>query len=175
MAVLRTPQKGQRDLLNLPVIGRFLRWKHARTSMQAVLLAVSALILYDGFWGPQLASKNLAGVLPWVHWRGFVVLALLVAGNLFCMACPFMLPRRLAKKLLPANRLAQVHPQQVAGNRRAFGLLLGVRGLRPLGEPVAYRLGGAYVLCRRLCDRRHLPRRSFLQVRLSHRTVPLRP
>ena len=104
MAVLRTQQKGQRDLLNLPVIGRFLRWKHARTSMQAVLLAVSALILYDGFWGPQLAPKNLAGVLPWVHWRGFVVLALLIAGNLFCMACPFMLPRRLAKKLFPANR-----------------------------------------------------------------------
>ena len=104
MAVLRTQQSKQRDLLDVPVLGRFLRWKHARTSLQAVLLALSALILYDGFWGPQLAPKNLAGVLPWVHWRGFVVLALLIAGNLFCMACPFMLPRRLAKKLLPANR-----------------------------------------------------------------------
>ena len=121
MAVLRTPQEGQRDLLNLPVIGRFLRWKHARTSMQAVLLAVSALILYDGFWGPQLASKNLAGVLPWVHWRGFVVLALLIAGNLFCMACPFMLPRRLAKKLLPANR---PWPKFIRSKWLAIGLLL---------------------------------------------------
>lgn len=104
MAVSRTQLKKQRDLLDVPVVGRFLRWKHARTCLQAVMLAVSALILYDGFWGPQLAPKNLAGVLPWVHWRGFVVLALLIAGNLFCMACPFMLPRRLAKKLLPANR-----------------------------------------------------------------------
>ena len=121
MAVLRTPQNGQRDLLNLPVIGRFLRWKHARTSMQAVLLAVSALILYDGFWGPQLASKNLAGVLPWVHWRGFVVLALLIAGNLFCMACPFMLPRRLAKKLLPANR---PWPKIIRSKWLAIGVLL---------------------------------------------------
>ena len=121
MAVLRTPQNGQRDLLNLPVVGRFLRWKHARTSMQAVLLAVSALILYDGFWGPQLASKNLAGVLPWVHWRGFVVLALLIAGNLFCMACPFMLPRRLAKKLLPANR---PWPKIIRSKWLAIGVLL---------------------------------------------------
>ena len=121
MAVLRTPQNGQRDLLNLPVIGRFLRWKHARTSMQAVLLAVSALILYDGFWGPQLASKNLAGVLPWVHWRGFVVLALLIAGNLFCMACPFMLPRRLAKKLFPANR---PWPKFIRSKWLAIGVLL---------------------------------------------------
>ena len=31
---------------------------------------------------------NLAGVLPWIHWRGLLILALLVAGNFFCMACP---------------------------------------------------------------------------------------
>ena len=47
---------------------------------------------------------NLAGVLPWTHWRALVVLALLLAGNVFCMACPFMLPRELAKRLLPARR-----------------------------------------------------------------------
>ncbi len=121
MAVLRTKQKNQRDLVDLPVVGRFLRWKHARTSMQAVLLVVSALILYDGFWGPQLAPKNLAGVLPWVHWRGFVVLALLIAGNLFCMACPFMLPRRLAKKLFPANR---PWPKFLRSKWLAIGVLL---------------------------------------------------
>ncbi|MCY4436824.1 MAG: FesM [Chloroflexi bacterium] len=121
MAVLRNQQTRQRDLLNVPVVGRFLRWKHARTSMQAVLLAVSALILYDGFWGPQLAPKNLAGVLPWVHWRGFVVLALLIAGNLFCMACPFMLPRRLAKKLFPADR---PWPTFIRSKWLAIGVLL---------------------------------------------------
>ena len=121
MAALRTQPSPQRDLLNLPVVGRFLRWKHARTSLQAVLLVLSALILYDGFWGPQLAPKNLAGVLPWVHWRGFVVLALLIAGNIFCMACPFMLPRRLAKKLLPANRS---WPKLMRNKWLAIGVLL---------------------------------------------------
>ncbi len=121
MAALRTQQSRQRDLLNVPVVGGFLRWKHARTSMQAVLLAVSALILYDGFWGPQLAPKNVAGVLPWVHWRGLVVLALLIAGNLFCMACPFMLPRRLAKKLFPANR---PWPKVMRSKWLAIGVLL---------------------------------------------------
>ena len=44
---------------------------------------------------------NLAGVLPWIHWRGLVVLGLLAAGNLFCMACPFTLPRTLARRWLP--------------------------------------------------------------------------
>ena len=29
---------------------------------------------------------NLAGVLPWIHWRGLLILGLLAAGNVFCMA-----------------------------------------------------------------------------------------
>jgi len=47
---------------------------------------------------------NLAGVLPWIHWRGLLILSLLAAGNLFCMACPFLLPRTLARRWLPAGR-----------------------------------------------------------------------
>lgn len=97
-------RQGGWDLLKAPLLGPFLRWRHARTTLQLLLLAVAVLVITDGLWGPQLAPKNMAGILPWVHWRGFVALALLVFGNLFCMACPFMLPRRLAKKLFPATR-----------------------------------------------------------------------
>jgi polyferredoxin len=95
---------GARDLLHMPVVGRFLRWRHARSLLQTLCLALAVVILLDGLFGPQIAPRNLAGILPWVHWRGFVVLGLLVAGNLFCMACPFMLPRRLAKRFFPASR-----------------------------------------------------------------------
>jgi ferredoxin len=94
---------GGHDLLRAPLLGAFLRWRHARSVLQLVLLAVAILVVTDGIWGPQLAPKNMAGILPWIHWRGLVALALLVAGNLFCMACPFMLPRRLAKRFLPAD------------------------------------------------------------------------
>ena len=55
---------------------------------------------------PQVGPMNLAGVLPWIHWRGLVILALLVGGNLFCMTCPFLLPRTLARRWLPAGQLA---------------------------------------------------------------------
>ncbi len=92
------------DLTRVPVLGRFLRWKHARTTLQIPLLLLSAVIIADGLFGPDLAPQNAAGVAPWVQWRGLVVLALLLVGNLFCMACPFMLPRRLAKALFPASR-----------------------------------------------------------------------
>ena len=49
------------------------------------------------------------------------MLALLIAGNIFCMACPFMLPRRLAKKLLPADR---PWPQVIRNKWLAIGVLL---------------------------------------------------
>jgi ferredoxin len=92
------------DLLRAPLLGTFLRWRHARTAAQAVLLLLAVLIVLDGLTGSPIAPRNLAGVLPWVHWRGLVALALLIGGNLFCFGCPFMLPRRLAKRLFPARR-----------------------------------------------------------------------
>ena len=79
------------------MLGRFLRWRYARVFLQLPLLVLAALIVFDGFSGPPIAAMNLAGVLPWIHWRGLVVLGLLASGNIFCMACPFMLPRALAR------------------------------------------------------------------------------
>ena len=58
----------------------------------------------DGLTGPQLAPKNLATVLGWLHYRGLLMAGLLVAGNLFCMACPFMLMRNLARRFVRPGR-----------------------------------------------------------------------
>ena len=74
-----------------------------RRIAQAMMLFIACAIVLDGFLGPRMAPMNLAGALPWIHWRGLVILALLIAGNFFCMACPFMLPRELAKRILPAR------------------------------------------------------------------------
>jgi cytochrome c oxidase assembly factor CtaG/polyferredoxin len=91
------------DLLRVPLLGRFLKWRHARLCLQLPLLLVAGLIIYDGLRGPQVGAMNLAGVLPWIHWRGLVVVGLLAAGNVFCTACPFLLPRTLARRWLPAG------------------------------------------------------------------------
>jgi len=96
------------DLLRMPLIGPLLRWKHNRTAAQFVLFALAAVIIIDGLLGSPLAAKNMATVTAWVHYRGLVVLALLLAGNLFCAACPFVLPRKLAKWLgRPTRRWPQ--------------------------------------------------------------------
>jgi len=91
------------DLLRVPGVGRFLRWRHSRLSLQLVTTCLAGLLIVDGLFGTQVAAMNLAGVLPWVHWRAFVILALLVAGNVSCMACPFLVPRTLARRWLPAR------------------------------------------------------------------------
>lgn len=93
------------DVLRLPLVGRLLRWRWGRLVVQSVLLVLALAMLYDGFAGPQQAARNLATVGAWVHYRGLVVIALLLVGNLFCMGCPFTLPRTLAKRLsLPSRR-----------------------------------------------------------------------
>jgi cytochrome c oxidase assembly factor CtaG/ferredoxin len=92
------------DILRAPLLGRVLRWRHARLVFQVPLLLLAGLIVYDGLRGPTIGAVNLAGVLPWIHWRGLVVLGLLTVGNVFCMACPFLVPRTLARRWLPQGR-----------------------------------------------------------------------
>ena len=86
------------DLLQVPVIGTFLRWRHARTFLQVPLLVLSVVMIFHGLFGPAVAPKNLATVLTWLHFRGLLVILILCAGNLFCLACPFMLVRNLARR-----------------------------------------------------------------------------
>jgi ferredoxin len=88
------------DLLRVPVIGPFLQWRHSRTILGIPLLAVSLVMILQGLVGPSLSPKNLATVLTWVHFRGALVLAILCAGNLFCLACPFMLARNAMRRFV---------------------------------------------------------------------------
>jgi cytochrome c oxidase assembly factor CtaG len=92
------------NLLHVPLLGRFLRWRHARLAIQIPLFVAAGVLIFDGLHGPQVGPLNLAGVLPWIHWRGLVILGLLALGNVFCMACPFLVPRTLARRWLPQGR-----------------------------------------------------------------------
>lgn len=88
------------DILSIPLLGTALKSRYGRLILQIPLAILAILMVYDGIVSADIpASRNLATVLPWVHYRGLIVLILLLAGNLFCMGCPFMIPRTLAKKL----------------------------------------------------------------------------
>lgn len=92
------------DLLHIPLLGRLLRARYGRLLLQVPLGLIALLIFYDGLTGPQLAPMNSATVLAWVHYRGLILVVLLLAGNLFCSGCPFTLPRTLARRLSLAGR-----------------------------------------------------------------------
>jgi ferredoxin len=92
------------DLLRVPVVGRILGWRHARTLLQVPLLIISVAMVLHGLFGPTLAPKNLATTLSWVHFRGALVLILLLAGNFFCLACPLMLSRNIARRFFQPRR-----------------------------------------------------------------------
>jgi len=108
------------DLLSLPLIGSVLRWPHFRRSVQAVMFLLAIIVVADGLFGPQMGAMNLAGVLPWTHWRGLSVIALLAMGNVFCMACPFNFVRDLGRRLLPASG---VWPRRLRSKWIAISLL----------------------------------------------------
>ena len=89
------------DVLRLPLVGSFLRWRRSRTPLQVGLLAVAAAVVVDGIFGPDIAPRNLSTVLTSIHWRGLLVVSLVVVGNLFCTACPMILVRDAGRRIVP--------------------------------------------------------------------------
>jgi polyferredoxin len=88
------------DVLRLPLIGALLRWRHIRLATQLTLLALAGIVVLHGLLGPQIAPRNLSTVLTSIHWRGLLVIGLLVAGNLTCAACPMVLTRDAGRRLI---------------------------------------------------------------------------
>jgi len=109
------------DLLRLPLIGNLLSKRHARTLLQIPLFLVSGAMILHGLFGPSLAPRNLATTLTWVHFRGALVFVLLLAGNFFCLACPFMLVRNLARKFV---RPARNWPRRLRNKWLSISLLV---------------------------------------------------
>jgi cytochrome c oxidase assembly factor CtaG len=109
------------DLLRAPIAGPLLRARYGRRALQAILLTLALAVIADGFFGHPMSPMNLAGVLPWTYGRALIVVALLAAGNLFCMACPFTLPRELGRRVGLATRY---WPRTLRTKWFAVGLLI---------------------------------------------------
>ena len=67
------------------------------------MLALAAVVVAHGLLGPQVGPRNLATVTTSIHWRGLLVIGLLIAGNVFCAACPMVLARDAGRRLFHAR------------------------------------------------------------------------
>jgi ferredoxin len=65
--------------------------------LRVVLLCLAVFLIFCGLFGPQFAPKNLATLFVWVHYRGLLILGLILAGNLFCAGCPLVLARNIGR------------------------------------------------------------------------------
>src|SRR4051794_4807666 len=145
-----SPAAPTADLLRWPVVGRVLRARHFRTLAQIALLIVAIVVVSHGLLGPDLAPRNLATVLTWIHYRGLLIGALLAVGNVFCGACPMILVRDLGRRM---HRPTRSWPRWL--RRKWVAIALFVAGLLayPVFDPWALpaapprlgvrRLGGA--------------------------------
>lgn len=109
------------DLYSLPLLRRLLLSRHSRTVFQLILLVFAGLVIYDGFFGSQRAPLNFATVASWIDYRFLLVLVILLVGNLFCMACPFVLVSHGLQKRIGLNR---VWPRWLKGKWLSLGLLV---------------------------------------------------
>ncbi len=113
------------DLFKVRPIGAFFKARHGRQSLQAVSLVLAAALVADGLFGHQMGSMNLAGIVPWTFARALFVMGLLLIGNLFCMSCPFTLPRELAKWVARRFGLTQLPwPRALRNKWLAAGLVV---------------------------------------------------
>ena len=58
----RQPAAPAFDLMRVPLVGRFLRWRLARPAMQLLMMMLAAVVIFDGLNGPQVSPMNLAGI-----------------------------------------------------------------------------------------------------------------
>ena len=67
------------DLLRQPVIASLLSSRHWRVCVRLLVLALTAVAVLHGLFGPQVSPRNLATVSTSIHWRGLLVMAIVLA------------------------------------------------------------------------------------------------
>jgi len=87
-----------KDLLRIPLLGGFLRWRHFNTLLLAPTLLIFAFIVLAGLFGEQNTS-NPAILLTWILWWPAVIFTFFLAGRIWCTICPFGYMGDVAQKV----------------------------------------------------------------------------
>jgi ferredoxin len=86
-----TPSQDRKgfDLLRIPWIKAFVKWKYFQPALQIPNLLVFALVIYLGFFDIQDGGQNFATKLTWTIWWAAIIFAFVFVGRLWCAMCPF--------------------------------------------------------------------------------------
>jgi ferredoxin len=111
------------DLLQLPGVKRFVRWKYFQPILQAPNLVLLALVLFLGFFDIQEGGRNFATKITWTIWWAAIIFAFVFAGRLWCAMCPYGALTLWASRLFRPLRRAPVWMRNVWLATFAFLLL----------------------------------------------------
>jgi ferredoxin len=77
------------DLLRVQWLRRLLTSRALQPSLQIPLLALMAVVVLLGFSDVQDGAVNLATKLTWTIWWAGIIFTFVLAGRVWCLACPF--------------------------------------------------------------------------------------
>ena len=86
-------QEWRLSLGRLPMVGPFFMYLMNHTwvqlSLKILVAATFILIMAAGFFGTEVASKNIATVLTWNIWWTCIVFIVFFVGTSWCGVCPW--------------------------------------------------------------------------------------
>jgi len=77
------------DLLRAQWLRRLLTSRAFQPSLQIPLLMLMAVVVLLGFYDVQDGGANLATKLTWTIWWAGIIFTFVLAGRVWCLACPF--------------------------------------------------------------------------------------
>jgi hypothetical protein len=94
------------DWLQVAWIRRALTWPVWQRVLQGTLLLLTAIVVAVGLGDVQDGGKNLATKLTWTIWWAGIIFTFVLAGRVWCVACPFgALNEWTARLAAPLRRL----------------------------------------------------------------------
>lgn len=85
----RFAREGQpMNLLDIPVIKRFLRSAWFQPLFQIPVLVVFLIIIAAGLFDIQQGDRNIATILMWTIWWAGIIFTFVLVGRVWCMMCP---------------------------------------------------------------------------------------
>ncbi|MBI2156571.1 MAG: 4Fe-4S binding protein [Candidatus Rokubacteria bacterium] len=85
----RLPAAPALDLLAIPWLRALLTSRAVQRGVQIALLGVTAVVVYAGLADVQDGGVNLATKLTWTIWWAGIIFTFVLAGRVWCVACPF--------------------------------------------------------------------------------------
>jgi polyferredoxin len=95
--------------LEVPWFRRLLTAPAFQPALQVPLLVVMGIVVFLGFHDVQDGGMNLATKLTWTIWWAGIIFTFVLAGRVWCLACPFGALNEWAARLaIPGRRLPRL-------------------------------------------------------------------